>query len=178
MASVSTDELLIDEVRQRPILYDQRLKTHRDSQLRNDAWLEISGVLKRDGPFPVWKPLQALVLYSLLYHRVHLNLMLITHSQQLKTFTAHFLDSAVESRYDDALDEPAENRALPSDETQNKQICDDGPTASPQAKRGTSKKNKRRDIDELMGTLIENRKCLHQLNSSVGVDADELFLGV
>ncbi|KAH7978131.1 hypothetical protein HPB49_004522 [Dermacentor silvarum] len=48
MATISTDELLIDEVRQRPILYDQRLKTHRDSQLRNDAWLEISGVLKRD----------------------------------------------------------------------------------------------------------------------------------
>lgn len=90
-----------------------------------------------------------------------------------------FVDSAVESRYDDALDEPAQNQALPSDETLNKQICNDGPTAPPQAKRGTSKKNKRRDrdIDELMmSTLTENRKRLHQLNSSVEVDADELFL--
>ncbi|KAH7965016.1 hypothetical protein HPB49_002783 [Dermacentor silvarum] len=48
MATVSMDEFLIAEVRQRPILYDQRLKTHRDSQLRNDAWLEISAVLKRE----------------------------------------------------------------------------------------------------------------------------------
>ncbi|KAH7956978.1 hypothetical protein HPB52_014028 [Rhipicephalus sanguineus] len=49
MASISADELLIEEVRQRPVLYDQRLKAYRDSQLRYDAWLEISGVLKRDG---------------------------------------------------------------------------------------------------------------------------------
>lgn len=51
MASISADELLIEEVRQRPVLYDQRLKAYRDSQLRYDAWLEISGVLKRDGKF-------------------------------------------------------------------------------------------------------------------------------
>ncbi|KAH6919687.1 hypothetical protein HPB50_029325 [Hyalomma asiaticum] len=48
MASISADELLIEEVRQRPVLYDQRLKTYRDSQLQYDAWLEISGVLQRD----------------------------------------------------------------------------------------------------------------------------------
>lgn len=51
MASISADELLIEEVRQRPVLYDQRLKTYRDSQLQYDAWLEISGVLQRDGKF-------------------------------------------------------------------------------------------------------------------------------
>ncbi|KAH6935018.1 hypothetical protein HPB50_002967 [Hyalomma asiaticum] len=58
MASISADELLIEEVRQRPVLYDQRLKTYRDSQLQYDAWLEISGVLQRDGlPRKRWKPL-------------------------------------------------------------------------------------------------------------------------
>ncbi|KAH7957582.1 hypothetical protein HPB52_020473 [Rhipicephalus sanguineus] len=29
------------EVRQRPALYDQRLKSYRDKQLQNDAWLEF-----------------------------------------------------------------------------------------------------------------------------------------
>lgn len=47
--SLFSDELLIEEVRQRPILYDQRLKTYRDKQLQNDAWLEIASALKQSG---------------------------------------------------------------------------------------------------------------------------------
>ncbi|KAH6947438.1 hypothetical protein HPB50_018974 [Hyalomma asiaticum] len=45
--SLYTDELLIEEVRERPILYDQRLKTYRDKQLQNDAWLEVAAALKQ-----------------------------------------------------------------------------------------------------------------------------------
>ncbi|XP_037499173.1 transcription factor Adf-1-like [Rhipicephalus sanguineus] len=45
--SLCSDELLVDEVRQRPILYDQRLKTYRDKQLQYDAWLEVAGAMKQ-----------------------------------------------------------------------------------------------------------------------------------
>uniref|UniRef100_G3ML77 MADF domain-containing protein n=1 Tax=Amblyomma maculatum TaxID=34609 RepID=G3ML77_AMBMU len=45
--SLCNDELLIEEVRQRPVLYDQRLKSHRDKQLQNDAWLQISSALNQ-----------------------------------------------------------------------------------------------------------------------------------
>nr|XP_050027327.1 transcription factor Adf-1-like [Dermacentor andersoni] len=46
-SSLCSDELLIEEVRQRPRLYDQRLKSYRDKQLQNDAWLEIASALKQ-----------------------------------------------------------------------------------------------------------------------------------
>ncbi|KAH7968187.1 hypothetical protein HPB52_006445 [Rhipicephalus sanguineus] len=45
--SLCSDELLAGDVRQRPILYDQRLKTYRDKQLQNDAWLEVAGAMKQ-----------------------------------------------------------------------------------------------------------------------------------
>ncbi|XP_049272020.1 uncharacterized protein LOC125758643 [Rhipicephalus sanguineus] len=45
--SLCSDELLVDEVRQRPVLYDQRLKTYRDKQLQYDAWLEVAGAMKQ-----------------------------------------------------------------------------------------------------------------------------------
>ncbi|XP_077512263.1 uncharacterized protein LOC144123283 [Amblyomma americanum] len=48
--SILSDELLIEEVRQRPLLYDQRLKTYRDKQLQNDAWLEIASALNQSVP--------------------------------------------------------------------------------------------------------------------------------
>ncbi|KAH6923476.1 hypothetical protein HPB50_001297 [Hyalomma asiaticum] len=88
MASISADELLIEEVRQSPVLSDQRLKTYRDSQLQYDAWLEISGVLQRDGRCLVWKQLHAWFLHSLLMHRAHH--ILTTQARQFKTSVTHF----------------------------------------------------------------------------------------
>ncbi|KAH7984661.1 hypothetical protein HPB52_023490 [Rhipicephalus sanguineus] len=38
--SKDNDAILV-EVRQRPALYDQRLKSYRDKQLQNDAWLQF-----------------------------------------------------------------------------------------------------------------------------------------
>ncbi|KAL3196818.1 hypothetical protein MRX96_045075 [Rhipicephalus microplus] len=44
MDSLASDDLLIEEVRRRPLLYDQRLKTYRDKQLQRDAWEQVSRV--------------------------------------------------------------------------------------------------------------------------------------
>jgi len=40
------DELLIDLVRSRPFLYDKKLKEYRDSDMKENAWAEISSILK------------------------------------------------------------------------------------------------------------------------------------
>lgn len=49
MDSLASDDLLIEEVRRRPLLYDQRLKTYRDKQLQRDAWEQVSRVLGQNG---------------------------------------------------------------------------------------------------------------------------------
>ncbi|XP_075744113.1 uncharacterized protein LOC142802914 [Rhipicephalus microplus] len=50
MDSLASDDLLIEEVRRRPLLYDQRLKTYRDKQLQRDAWEQVSRVLGQSVP--------------------------------------------------------------------------------------------------------------------------------
>lgn len=46
-SSLCSDQLLIKEVRQRPLLYEQRLNTYGDKQLQNDTWLDIANKLKQ-----------------------------------------------------------------------------------------------------------------------------------
>lgn len=40
MDSLAGDDLLIEEARQRPVLFDQRLRAYRDKQRQQDAWEE------------------------------------------------------------------------------------------------------------------------------------------
>ncbi|KAH8031302.1 hypothetical protein MRX96_026107 [Rhipicephalus microplus] len=50
MDSLASDDLLIEEVRRRPLLYDQLSKTYRDKQLQRDAWEQVSRVLGQSVP--------------------------------------------------------------------------------------------------------------------------------
>ncbi|KAH7983189.1 hypothetical protein HPB52_010007 [Rhipicephalus sanguineus] len=56
-SSLCSDEILVEEIRQRPALYDQRLKSYRDTELQNDASLEfgesdvLSCVMKAEKAF-------------------------------------------------------------------------------------------------------------------------------
>ncbi|XP_075724485.1 transcription factor Adf-1-like [Rhipicephalus microplus] len=50
MDSLASDDLLIEEGRRRPLLYDQHLKTYRDKQLQRDAWEQVSTVLGQSVP--------------------------------------------------------------------------------------------------------------------------------
>ncbi|KAL1429605.1 hypothetical protein MTO96_015987 [Rhipicephalus appendiculatus] len=85
-------------------------------------------------------------------------------------------DVAVESPNEDALNGEDETPACPSNKTQTARPCDDSTYPQAQAKRGSAKRNKQSDLDELMvKTLIDNRKCMQHLTSSAD-HGDEAFL--